>query len=139
MKLVSTFFLSLLYAASLASPSLADESSNHLAEARNKIMRFTDQGVTPAELHIRSDDNIVFYFNDTKESLTTLEVDYGKKATHCSTKNLKINADGSIVSTEPFGPKEFATTCFHEPGTYALSVYGLKSRPQGISGKIIVE
>ncbi len=121
---------------SLASGSPTDQS---LVESTSHIIKLTDKGLVPSTLHTRLVDKIVFFVNDTKESLTTMRIDFGKKITHCASTNLKIGEDGVISSVKPFAPRDFATICVHETGQYAFSVYGVGNNEKGMQGKIIVE
>lgn len=107
--------------------------------SQNKLIKFSDKGIEPQTLEMSTDDSIVFFYNESQESLATLEVDFRGKTTHCAGTNLKAAEDGFIRSIKPFGPKDFATTCFHAPGEYSYTAYGLKSSPAGIKGKIIVK
>ncbi|MEY4668027.1 MAG: hypothetical protein RL518_726 [Pseudomonadota bacterium] len=84
-------------------------------------------------------DKMAFFLNDTSDSLLTITVEYKEHSTHCSSGNLKINTDGSIRSTEPIAPKDFASSCFHDRGTYSFTVNGLKNHPLGARGSIIIE
>jgi len=110
-----------------------------IEDSRNQIMKFTDTGVEPRELRIRAADSILFFLNDTSDSLTTVEVEFGDRSTHCASSNMKIEDAGTIRSNKPFGPKNFATTCFHDRGTYPVTVYGLKSKNSKDVASIIVE
>jgi len=107
--------------------------------AHNKILKFKDSGIEPNVLKMTTDDSIVFFLNETSDSLATMAIDFTGRAAHCASSNLAANDDGYVRSRTPFGPKDFATTCFHAPGTYKYTVYGLKPNPQGLSGTIIVE
>lgn len=112
---------------------------NVIPDSRNQIIKLTDSGVFPQELHMMQDDVIVFFLNSSTDSLATLQIDYGNKTTHCASANMKIEKDGSIRSVRPFGHDDFATVCMHDKGTYPVTVYGLKSKPQGIKASVIVE
>lgn len=106
---------------------------------RNQILKLTDNGLVPSTLKMKAEDSIVFFVNDTRDSLTTLEIDFGAKPSHCSGGNLRVMNDNKIKSVRPFGPNDFASTCFHASGEYPLTVYGLKRNPSGIKTTIIVE
>lgn len=116
-----------------------DETNDEVAVSKNQIIKLTDHGLEPATIRMRIDDSIVFFYNDTKETLATLEVDFGDKKTHCSSSNMVLNEAGKIKSSVPFGPKEFASTCFHDRGEYPFTIYGVPGHPKGISSKISVE
>jgi hypothetical protein len=118
----------------------AEESSPSLspAESNNKVISITDTGIEPKLLTMRKEDRIAFFLNSSAESLITLSVSFGNNATHCASENLKIDQDGTVRSTRPIPPKDFATTCFHDPGTYSYTVFGVKSAPKGIQGSIQV-
>lgn len=110
-----------------------------VTESRNKIIKLTDHGLEPKQLEMKPEDMVLFFLNDSTESLVTVEVDYGKKTMHCSGGNLKAGEDGVIRSVRPFGPKDFATVCFHDPGNYKIKVFGLKNNPKGIESTVLVE
>lgn len=123
------------YDASQAEPvhsSMPPESTGH-------IITITDQGASPLTMRMSKDDKMAFFLNDTSDSLITISVEYHEHATHCSSGNLKINENGNIRSTEPIAPKDFASSCFHDRGTYSFTVMGLKNQPQGVRGSIIIE
>ena len=82
---------------------------------------------------------MLFFLNQTKDSLTTFELHYSGHHTHCASTNLKIGDDGVVRSVRPFGPRDFASACFNDKGTYKLKVYGLKKNPSGSTATIIVE
>lgn len=105
----------------------------------NRLVKLTDRGLQPKALNMKLDESILFFLNDTTESLATIEIDFGKKPTHCASSNLKIDQDGVIRSSRPYGPKDFASVCFHDRGNYPFTIYGLKESPQGVRGSIVVE
>jgi len=117
----------------------APNSAVTVPDSRNQIIRLTDRGVEPAALKMKREDSIVFFVNDTAGSLATLEIDFGKRAMHCGGGNLRAMDDGKIRSVRPFGPNDFASSCFHDTGRYAFTVYGLKANPKGIRSTIDVE
>lgn len=108
-------------------------------ESQNQLIRLTDSGVEPTNIRMKKEDSIVFFLNQSESSLPTVEIDFHEHATHCSSANLKIDDNGRIRSQKPIGPNDFASTCFHETGTYDFTVYGLAKKPEGIKGKIFVE
>ena len=108
-------------------------------ESSNEVVKVTASGVTPATLEMKREDSIVLFLNDTPDSLVTMELTFGKLSSHCASENLKIGEDGVIRSVAPIAPKDFATACFHDPGTYSYTIYGLKQAPQGVKGSIIVK
>lgn len=108
-------------------------------DSQSQVIRLSDAGVAPLTLKMKRDDKVAFFLNDSSDSLVTLELSFGKHATHCASSNLQINDDGSITSVKPIAPKDFASSCFHEPGTYTFTVYGLKGSAEGIKGSIIIE
>lgn len=113
--------------------------TNNVPDSHNQVIVLSDRGISPSPLHMKISDSIVFVLNDTKESLATVVFDFGKKQMHCSGSNLEVGDDGTIRSKRPFGPRDFASTCFHEKGEYKLTVYGLAARPSGITSTIFVE
>lgn len=133
------FIFSLLLPAASLCEETAPGSIKTVPDSRNQIVRLTDRGLEPSTMTIKKDDSIVFFLNDTADSLTTLEIDFGEKHAHCSSTNLIISSFGKIKSQRPFGPNDFSSTCFHEKGTYPFVIYGLKSKPAGMAGQIIVE
>jgi len=110
-----------------------------LPESRNKVISLGSSGISPSVLEMKPDDGIVLFLNDSADALVTLDLNFGKHATHCASDNLKIGDDGVIRSTQPIAPKDFATACFHDPGTYSYTIYGLKQAPQGLKGSIVVK
>ena len=108
-------------------------------ESNGHIITITDQGPSPLTMKMSKDDKMAFFLNDTSDALLTISVEYQEHATHCSSENMKINENGSIRSTEPIAPKDFASSCFHDRGTYSFTVMGLKNQPQGVRGSIIIE
>jgi hypothetical protein len=88
---------------------------------------------------MKRDDSIAFFLNDSTDSLATLEVKFGARAAHCASANMKIGDDGVIRSVRPIGPKDFASTCFHDQGTYEYTVFGLGKDTHGVKGTIVVE
>ncbi len=119
--------------------SAAEKQSTDIPIQENKIIKLTDRGIVPSSLTMKVEDSIIFLLNDTTDSLATLAIDFGEKKTHCASSNLTIVRNGVIQSARPFGPRDFATTCFHEKGTYPYTIYGLKQKPKGVTGNIIVE
>jgi len=140
-----TFLPSFILAAVLCAlptydDSLAEPTASSMPpESNAHIITITDQGPSPLTLRMSKDDKMAFFLNDTSDSLLTVAVGYNEHATHCSSGNMKISEDGSIRSTEPISPKDFAGSCFHDRGTYPFTVMGLKKQPQGIRGSIIIE
>ena len=120
-------------------PSQLPNTSVEIPESRNQIIKFTDSGVTPPELKIKREDSIVFFLNDSNDSLTSLVIEFGEKATHCGSAKMRTGKGGRVATARPFGPNDFASTCFHESGEYPFTVYGLKPNRKGISSTIYVE
>ena len=117
----------------------ADRGIKAIPDSQNQIIKLTDRGIEPQVLKMTKADSIVFFLNSSTDSLTTLEIDYGKKRTHCASTSLEIGADGKVRSVEPFGPRDFASVCFPDQGRYPVTIYGLKTKPSGLSSTIIVE
>jgi len=126
-------------AAGGAEPSTPETAVRLTPDSRNQIMKFTEDGLSPQALTTNKADSIVFFLNQTNDSLTTLEIDYGGKRMHCASSALKLGDDGRIRSARPFGPRSFASACFPDTGSYKVTVYGLKHNPLGVSGTITVE
>lgn len=99
----------------------------------------SDGGLEPKNLTISSKERVAFFLNNTRESLITLDIQFGANTTHCASENLRINEDGRVGSIKPVSPKDFATTCFHDPGRYPFTVRGVPASPEGLSGVITVE
>lgn len=120
--------------------SLAEQpSTSRVPDSQSQIVRLSDSGVAPLTLRMKKEDKVAFFLNDSSDSLITLDLSFGEHATHCASSNLKINENGVIASTQPIAPKDFASACFHESGTYPFTVYGLRGSPNGIKGSIIIE
>jgi len=116
----------------------ADEVPLSLPESQNQVIKITDRGLEPRSLEMKKEDRIAFFLNDSTDSLVTLELDFGPHASHCATENLKIHDNGVVRSIKPIAPKDFATTCFHDAGSYSFTVFGVRNSPQGIRGSIVV-
>ena len=110
-----------------------------LVESKNQLLVLTDKGPETSELKMHVADSALFFLNKTTDSLLTLEVDFGKKTTHCASTNLSIGEDNIIRSSKPFATRDFASVCFHDPGQYPYKIYGLKGRPGPVSGTIDVQ
>lgn len=123
---------------SLAIPTALDAQSDPLPDSKNYIIKLTERGVEPALLELRPNDSVVFFLNTTKEALASLEVSFEEKTMHCASANMRVDDDRVLRSTAPFGPQDFATTCFHSPGKYTYKVYGLPNNPKGITGTVIL-
>ena len=106
---------------------------------QSPMVRITDEGLSPSTLRMKKEDNLLFFLNDTTDSLITLSIAFGDHVTHCATSNLKIEGNGTVRSVQPIPPKDFANTCFHDPGTYAFTVFGLKGSPDGVRGSVVIE
>lgn len=117
----------------------AAEVSTTIPQAQNQMIKITDKGIEPATIEMRKEDRVVFFFNDSKESLVTLDLSFGAHATHCASENLRIAKDGAVRSIKPIAPKDFATTCFHDPGSYPFTVSGVKGAGKGFTGTIVVK
>jgi hypothetical protein len=142
-NIFTLFIISLISLSAYAEPGasnkvLSSEAAN-ISESRNRLIRLTDFGPVPAKLSMKREDSIVFFVNDTSESLTTLEIDFGDKPTHCGSANLKTGEDGKVRTTKPFGPNDFSSTCFHASGQYPVRIFGLKNKPDGFDSIITVE
>lgn len=123
-------------------PSFSEEAPaliTKIPDSKNQIIKLLDQGIEPSALRMKKEDSIVFFLNSTTDSLATLEIDYGGHTTHCASSNLQVNKNGTVTSARPIEPKNFASVCFHDPGKYPFKIFGLKSRPEGVSAEIVVE
>ena len=110
-----------------------------LPNSKNRIIELNDKGVSPAQLHLKKKEGVVFFLNNSTDDLATIEIDLSGNSVHCSSSNLEVTKSGKLRSVQPFGPKNFATLCFPQKGAYALKVYGLKPNPDGIAAQIVVE
>lgn len=115
-----------------------DEISATIPDSQSQIVKLTNKGLEPSTLEMSTEDGVAFFLNDTTDSLITLDVEANGVKTHCASGNMKIADDGAIRSSAPIVPKDFASTCFHKPGTYHFSVYGLPNHTEGVRGSIIV-
>ncbi len=129
----------LLYMPTSGASEGATPNPDQLPESQNQIINISEEGLQPAQLKMKKEDSIAFFLNDSNDALVTLAIDFGSLATHCSSGNLKIGEDGVMRSTKPVAPKDFASTCFHERGTYEYTVYGIGKAPEGVKGSIVVE
>lgn len=120
-------------------PAQAEVTPSTVATSNNQIIKLSDQGIQPQSLTMKVSDSIVFLLNDTSDSLATVEIHFGEKHMHCAGSNVLAGPDGVSRSVRPFGPRDFASTCFHEPGDYRYTVYGLKARPEGLTGEVHVQ
>lgn len=136
----SIFRLPLVALSFIVSVAHAEEVSPNISpsESNNKIITITDSGIEPKILSMRKEDRIAFFLNASSESLITLSLSFGNNATHCASENLKIEEGGGVRSIRPIAPKDFATTCFHDPGTYSYTIYGIPNSPKGVQGTIEV-
>lgn len=122
-----------------SSQGIAPGGGLSLVESKNQLIVLSDNGVDQSNLRMRVADSALFLLNKTSDSLLTIEIDFGKKTTHCASTNLTIDDDNVIRSSKPFPPRDFASVCFHDPGQYPYKIYGLRGHPQGLSGTITVE
>ncbi len=111
-------------------PRQAPNTTVEVADSRNQIIRLTDKGLVPSVLKMKKEDSIVFFLNDTNDSLTSLAIEFGSKSTHCGGGKLQTGKNGRVSTVRPFGPNDFTSTCFHEAGEYPVKVYGLKKHSQ---------
>jgi hypothetical protein len=111
-----------------------DQATPH----EGRIIKVTDRGIEPLELTVDTTDSVVFFFNDTADSLITLTLQTNGRKAHCASANLKIEEQGGVHSIAPIVPKDFASTCFQSAGRYPFTVSGLKGNPEGIQGAIVV-
>ena len=107
--------------------------------SNNAVLSVRDEGVLPGTLRVHQKDGLVFFYNNSKDSLLTLKVYFGAHSMHCASDTMELSKDGFISSKEPFGPNNFVGMCFPEKGTYEVMVYGLNKNPKGATAKIIVE
>lgn len=109
------------------------------AGARPQIIKVTSKGVAPVELSMNQSDSVVFFYNSTDDDLVSLEIDFGKNSVHCSAAMKIVTEPGLTRTRKPFGPKEFASTCFHEKGRYPFKVFTSKKGASPYSGWVVVQ
>ena len=107
--------------------------------AQKEVIKISAKGASPTTIHFTKEDGSVFFLNNSKDSLMTLDIDFKGRRAHCASTNMKFSSDGHLRSTTPVGPKDFAITCFPEKGTYEFLAYGILGNQKPISGSIIVE
>lgn len=143
LRITAVFVAMAICSAIYLSNALAETKINIpgdiVPSSKNPIIKLTDRGIEPAMTHIKGDEGIVFFLNDTPSSDIRLVIDYGAKRTHCGGTNMRISDDGKIASSRMIGPRDFATTCFHDKGSYKFEVFGLKAKPKGIQSTITFE
>jgi hypothetical protein len=138
--LPSIILLTVLWYMPTSSDLVAEQAAHDtLHDSQNQLVKITDSGISEATLRMKKEDRIVFFLNDTTDSLITITLAFGSLRTHCTSENLAIEEGGTIRSSQPIVPKDFASTCFHDEGSYPYTVYGLKNFPEGIKGTIIIE
>jgi hypothetical protein len=138
---LTTIFLMVSFPVSLRT-AFAEEvfwREGKMPISRTQILKVTDQGFSKKQLHMKAEDISIFFLNDTSNSNLSIKIEYGSKVMHCATKNLTIDPLGNVHSNKPFAPQDFVSVCFHDRGSYPITVYGLKSAPKGLQGEIIVD
>jgi len=110
-----------------------------VAPAEKEIVKLTDRGIDPQTIILKTMDSSVFFVNVTKDSLITLNVDYGKHRLHCASSNMKFDSNGVMKTLRPIGPQDFAIMCFPEQGTYTVSVQGLGGNSKEHKSQVVVE
>ncbi len=140
-KLLPTVLVATVLLLVLAgTPAAEDElPAATLPVSSNGVIKLGDAGLSPSVLEMRREDSLVLFLNDSAESLVTLQINFGTHASHCASENLTIGPDGVIRSSVPIAPKDFATACFHDPGSYSYTAFGLKRSPGGAQGTIVVK
>lgn len=156
---VSLFAVALIAVCIVTSPlaafaASADERAGHdhsavraantpgpvsMPESKSQVMKVTDDGIDPPTLKLRPEDSVVFFLNDTTDSLLSFEIEFKDHVTHCGGGNLQVREHGIVATKQPLEPRAFNASCFHEPGTYPVRVLGLKRQPQGVEAKVVVE
>ncbi len=141
----AVIFLALTYLALVSPLSVWGEHEDHEKEksvqnALKEIVKITEGGLEPSSITLKKRDGSVFFLNTTSDSLATISIDFGARKTHCASENLKVDkTTGKIQSIRPIGPKDFALTCFPDPGRYKVEVTGIRNAPHGLSGTVIIE
>ena len=124
---------------SFSEVSAVSDPTSLPAGTQAQMIVVNDSGLEPRNLTISKKERVAFFLNNTKESLITLDVQFGSNTTHCASENLQIYEDGGVRSIKPVVPKDFATTCFHDAGTYPFTVRGVASSLEGLRGVITVQ
>lgn len=127
----------LFYLPASSNGSPVDDAS--VPESKSQLIKLSDSGIEPANVTMNKQDSVAFFLNDSKEALVTVEINFGEHSTHCASANMRAGENGLVRSTKPLGPNDFATTCFHESGTYEYTIYGLPKNPDGLKGAITVQ
>ena len=133
------YFAVLAFLACIQTSFAASRYSLAQADSKNRVIQITDEGISTRELRLSNDDVMVFFLNDTSDSLVTFEIDYGKADVHCSNANVKNFPDGKARSVKPLGPRDFTATCFHEKGRYPVRFIGVKGRKEPFTATVILE
>lgn len=132
------FFACLFAATSARALDALPEHEQSMPQANKEVMKVTPRGLSPAEITFTAKDSSLFFVNTTDDSLITLSINFGEHDAHCASGNLKFEG-GKMFSTSPIGPKDFAITCFPQPGTYEVRVEGLSGHSAPIIGHVKVE
>lgn len=140
------FYIAPLFFCLFSSPSFltaANDDGDHdeipSANARPQMIKVTPKGLVPPELNMQQSDSVVFFYNNTIDDLISLEIDFGTNSVHCSAAVKIIQEPGLTRTRKPFGPKEFASTCFHEKGRYPFKVFTSQKGKAPLTGTVIVE
>lgn len=113
--------------------------ADQAAGPRNEILTVSQDGLVPSTITLARSASSLFLLNQTRDSLLTYEVDYGKKLAYCATGEAWMDKDGVLRSVRPIEPLAFRSFCLPQPGTYPIVVRGHSKFPQGLSGSIIVK
>lgn len=137
-KFYLLLFAALTFPSTVSAADIADIVKEQNAALKSALIKFDGNGLTPKNLVIDDGTSLVILLNDSKDSDVTLSLDFKKKALHCHSDTLKQDENGVLHSVKPFGPKDFATFCFHEKGKYDLKVFGSNIYQQGLDAIIEV-
>lgn len=118
--------------------TVAQETADETVDALNRVVVISEHGLNPRELEMSAADSTLLFLNKSRDSLLTLEIDYGARETHCASPDLRIEEGGKIRSKRPVPPGDFSSVCFHDRGEYLYTVFGVSGAPAGISGKVVV-
>ncbi len=110
-----------------------------LGNAEKKVMLISERGFDPPVMKLKTLDGSVFFVNSTKDSLITLDVDFGGKHAHCASGNMELSPSHALVSKAPIAPRDFALMCFPDKGEYTARAYGVKGRKEPIIGAVVVQ
>jgi hypothetical protein len=118
--------------AELSPATLSTENKSH-------IISVPDSGLTPSTLHMRKNDGLGFFLNDSSTWLVTNSVNYSEHATDCASVNVTNQDNGTIRSRELIDSKDLFGSWEHDSGSYAFTVQELRTGPADSEGDSIIK